>query len=266
MEINTYATGLFAALLYCGVAVLQFVSLRRGQIYNKYVLIFGFLAVALHFLDIIFSILERSGLLFNVTETSSIIAATISSVVLISSLKKPLLNLLVIIFPLAMISILASLLSAEKGQASTVHPSIASHILLSVLAYSIFSIAAIQAIIVAYQNFQLRNHRTEGILQAFPSLQDMESLLFEILWVGQILLSLGIFAGFSFSENIWALTGMIHKSFFSIVAWTIFTILLWGRSRMGWRGYTAIKFTLTGFILLFLGFYGTKIAVEYFIS
>jgi len=161
---------------------------------------------------------------------------------------------------------LASLLSTEKDQASTVHPSIASHILLSVLAYSIFSIAAIQAIIVAYQNFQLRNHRTEGILQAFPSLQDMESLLFEILWVGQILLSLGIFAGFSFSENIWALTGMIHKSFFSIVAWTIFTILLWGRSRMGWRGYTAIKFTLTGFILLFLGFYGTKIAVEYFIS
>lgn len=266
MEINTSATGVVAALLYCSVAMLQFVSVRQNQTYNRYVLIGGFIAVVSHFLDIIFSIVERNGPLFSVTEISTIIAATISSIILISSLKKPLLNLLVIVFPLAALSILASLFSAEKDQVSAIHPSTASHILLSILAYSIFSIAAIQAIIVAYQNFQLKNHRTAGILLAFPSLQDMESLLFEILWVGQILLSLGIFAGFSFSDNLWSLTGMIHKTFFSIVAWTVFTILLWGRSHFGWRGYTAIKFTLAGFILLFLGFYGSKIAIEYFIS
>lgn len=266
MDINTSGAGAVAALLYCSVAVLQFVSLRQKKTYHRYVLLFGFFAVLLHFLDIILSILERNGPLFTVTEISTIIAVTISSIILISSLKKPLLNLLIIVFPLAALSILASLFSAGKDQVSIIHPSTASHILLSILAYSIFSIAAIQAIIIAYQNFQLKNHRTEGILQAFPSLQDMESLLFEILWVGQILLSLGIFAGLSFSENIWTLTGMIHKTFFSIVAWTVFTILLWGRSKLGWRGYTAIKFTLAGFILLFLGFYGSKIVIEYFIS
>lgn len=266
MEINASAPGAVAALLYCSVAMVQFLSIRQIQKYNRYVLPAGFCAVLLHFLDIISSILERNGPVFSVTQISTVIAAAISSIILISSLKKPLLNLLVIVFPLAALSILASSFAAEKGQVSLIHPSTASHILLSILAYSIFSIAAVQAIIVAYQNFQIKNHRTDRILLAFPSLQDMESLLFEILWVGQILLSLGILAGFSFSDNIWSLTGMIHKTFFSIVAWIVFTVLLWGRTYMGWRGYTAIKFTLAGFILLFLGFYGSKIAIEYFIS
>ena len=108
MEINASAPGAVAALLYCSVAMVQFLSIRQIQKYNRYVLPAGFCAVLLHFLDIISSILERNGPVFSVTQISTVIAAAISSIILISSLKKPLLNLLVIVFPLAALSILAS--------------------------------------------------------------------------------------------------------------------------------------------------------------
>ena len=43
----------------------------------------------------------------------------------------------------------------------------------------------------------------------------------------------------------------------------VFTVLLWGRHQLGWRGGTAIRWTLSGFALLLLGFYGSKVALEY---
>jgi ABC-type uncharacterized transport system permease subunit len=94
----------------------------------------------------------------------------------------------------------------------------------------------------------------------------MEALLFELLWAGQILLSTAIVAGFLFFDNIWGIDGIIHKTFFSLLAWIVFAALLWGRSSLGWRGVTAIRFTLSGFGLLILGFYGSKFALEYLIK
>ena len=47
------------------------------------------------------------------------------------------------------------------------------------------------------------------------------------------------------------------------MAWVVFAGLLIGRHRLGWRGKTAIKGTLTGFAFLLLGFYGSKFVLEF---
>ena len=115
-------------------------------------------------------------------------------------------------------------------------------------------------------NHQLKNHHASGLISKFPPLQDMEAFLFELLWVGQLLLSLGIVAGLVFMDDIWGIDGVIHKTFFSVLAWIVFVVLLWGRHQLGWRGVTAIRGTLTGFGLLLIGFYGSKFALEYIIG
>ena len=138
--------------------------------------------------------------------------------------------------------------------------------LLSILAYSVITIAALQALLLAYQNSRLKHHHPGGLLSKLPPLQDMEALLFELLWAGQGILSVAIVAGFVFFDNIWGVNGVIHKTFFSLLAWVVFAILLWGRSQLGWRGVTAIRFTLSGFVLLILGFYGSKFALQVLIS
>jgi len=42
----------------------------------------------------------------------------------------------------------------------------------------------------------------------------------------------------------------------------VFGMLLWGRWQFGWRGRTAIHWTLAGFFVLMLAYFGTKLVLE----
>ena len=101
-------------------------------------------------------------------------------------------------------------------------------------------------------------------LRYLPSLQTMESLLFELLWAGLVFLSLSILSGFIFFEQM--SRGLIHHTSITLIAWVVFSILLWGRYRMGWRGATASRWTLSGFALLLVGYFGSKLVMEIFLA
>lgn len=192
---------------------------------------------------------------------SSLLFWTINLIVLLSSLKKPLHNLFVLLLPLSALSVLASLVGTGAGRPMTLDYQLASHVLLSILAYSLLTIATVQALLLAWQNRQLKHHHPNGRVRLLPPLQTMESLLFEVLWAGQILLTLSIISGFIFLDNLFA-QHLAHKSIFSLAAWVIYSVLLWGRHYLGWRGYTAIRWTLSGFALLMLAYFGSKLVLE----
>ena len=267
MQLTTL-TGLIAVLFYLISTLSQGRRLQSRTAATKpgsAVFIFGLLAVLAHALSAGSLIKNNAGFHFGIVEISTLICASISLLVLISSLRKPLGNLILGLFPLAILSILASIFIHSNYPASDLGVGIASHILLSILAYSILTMAALQATMLAFQNYQLRHRHAASVIKRFPPLQDMETFLFELLWVGQVLLSLGIVAGFIFVEDMWA-QGLPHKTFFSLLAWIVFAALLWGRHKQGWRGSTAIRFTLTGFLFLILGFYGSKFVLEYILG
>ena len=48
----------------------------------------------------------------------------------------------------------------------------------------------------------------------------------------------------------------------AVVAWIVYAILLIGRWRLGWRGRPAIHWTLGGFTLLLLAYFGSKFVLE----
>ena len=262
----TLISGIFAVLFYLtglGFQVLNFVGNKDSR---RLVFAFGALAVITHGISASGVIRTATGYHFGIVEISTLIAVSISILVLISSLRKPLDILFLGLFPLAIITIVASLTVNSSLPPTSLSTGLASHVLLSILAYSFITIAAVQAGFLAYQNYQLKHGHAGGFIRRLPPLQDMESFLFELLWVGQFLLSLGIIAGILFVDDIWGLDGVIHKTFFSILAWLVFAVLLWGRHQLGWRGSTAIRWTLIGFALLLVGFYGTKFALEYMIA
>ena len=89
----------------------------------------------------------------------------------------------------------------------------------------------------------------------------MESLLFQMLTTGIIFLTISLGTGFLFIEDLFA-QHLVHKTVLSLLAWIIFTGLLLGRNFYGWRGLTAIKWTLVGFILLLLAYFGSKLVLE----
>lgn len=77
-----------------------------------------------------------------------------------------------------------------------------------------------------------------------------------------MLLSLSLLSGWIFLEDLFA-QHLVHKTLLSLVAWVVFGILLWGRHVRGWRGSKAIRWTLAGFLLLMLAFFGSKLVREF---
>lgn len=264
MSITAF-TGIVALLFYAGTLALQRQTINKGAVRSGTApgtLLAGFLGVAAHACSAGTLIYRDAAYHFGITEISSLIFALITLLTLLSNMRRPASSLILAVVPLAMLSILLSLSIQSSYPPQRLQAGIAAHVIFSIVAYSLFSIAAVQSLFLAFQNHQLKHHHVARVIRWFPPLQDMERLLFELLWTAQIVLSLAIAAGFVFVTDI-GTQGLAHKMFFSLMAWVVFAGLLIGRHRLGWRGTTAIKGTLTGFAFLLLGFYGSKFVLEF---
>lgn len=136
------------------------------------------------------------------------------------------------------------------------------HIILSLAAYAVLLMATIHAVLMWFQNRELKNKQKRRVwVNLLPSLQDMESLLFDMLIAGFALLTVALGFGFFTVEHFFA-QHLAHKTAFSIISWFVYGALLLGRYKFGWRGQKAIRFTIIGFFLLALGFIGSKFVLE----
>jgi len=171
----------------------------------------------------------------------------------------------IIVYPLVAMSLMLKVELPSPEPPSLAEPALEWHVLLSLAAYSFFMLAAIQAIILAIQEKQLHQRHINGLLRKLPPLQTMERALFQLLTSGFILLTLGLITGLMFVDDLFA-QHLVHKTVLSIIAWCVFASLLWGRVRYGWRGQTAVKWTLAGSVFLLLAYMGSKFVLEYLMS
>jgi|TARA_B100000315_G_scaffold70219_1_gene64015 ABC-type uncharacterized transport system permease subunit len=260
---NAIVLGVLATLFYITGSTLQGVGLKR-EIPSKriWVLTSGFAAILFHGISVYGEIFTAAGINMSFFAMASLICCVIATTILLSSLGKPVDNLFIVLFPPAVVAIWLSLLvGTSYTPRSDLEKGIIGHILLSVIAYSVLTIAAFQALLLAFENRQLKQKRSFSLLKALPPLQTMESLLFELLSVGLIVLTLSIFTGFLFLEDMFA-QHIVHHTLITLASWVVFVILLWGRYQRGWRGQTAISWTLSGFGLLALGYFGSKLVAE----
>lgn len=189
---------------------------------------------------------------FNILSLIGWLAALIITV---SSISKPLETLAIFIFPITALTIvLVQLFPGEYLVDTAANPKHLLHILLSILAFSVLGIAAFQAVILYIQDSLLRNKQTR-IARMLPSIETMESLLFEIIWLGFILLSIVLFSSLLFFYGVFAPT-LTHSPYLALLAWFVFAMLLFGRHYFGWRGQAAIRWTLGGVVLLVLSYFG----------
>lgn len=220
------------------------------------------IAWVLQGLHLYLCLLTQAGLLLDLGATLSLTAWAVIGIILISSLRNPVASLLIFAAPTAAVAIVVDILSVPPFEGRQFSLGILLHIVTSILAYALFAVAACQAVLLIYQNRHLKQHQSSRLVASLPPLQTMESLLFEVLATGQILLSIALLTGFLFLDDLWA-QHVVHKTILSLVAWVIFTVLLYGHYRLGWRGRTAIRWTLWGFGNLALAFFGTKLVLEF---
>ena len=180
----------------------------------------------------------------SVVSAGSLVAGCSAGTLLVLWLRRPLESLAVVILPLAAFALgLDLVLPTTLVLAESLPPGLRIHIALAVAAYSLFAIAALQAIFI------------------LPPLPTMENVMFQLTLLAFVLLTLSLLLGALFIENIRA-QHLAHKIVFSVLAWGVFATLVVGRWRYGWRGRHGVKFVSAGFVLLALAYFGTKVVLE----
>ncbi len=248
-----------AIFLYIVAALSRFIKI--GRLNRKQILLLlGGAAVSLHAFVLYQTIITPLGLNLGFFNAGSLISWVIALLLLLSLLREPVENLAIVLFLLAalLIGLEASfhterILEQDFG--------VRLHILVSIIAYSLLSIAALQAVFLALQDHQLHHKHPAWVMQRLPPLQVMEKLLFQMIALGFVLLSLSLLSGIIFLEDIF-IQHKVHKTVLSIIAWSVFAILLWGHWRYGWRGKRAIRWNLSGFVILMLAYFGSKLVLE----
>lgn len=166
----------------------------------------------------------------------------------------------VVVFPISAAS-LAAYAAYGHVQTETLDWRLQLHAWCALLAYATLAIAALLAITLWLQERALRRREFHSWLRALPPLVELESLLFRTIAVGFILLTATLLTGVLFVENLFG-QHLVQKTVLSVLSWLAFGGLLLGRWRSGWRGVTAVRWTLTAMALLILGFFGSKFVLE----
>ena len=136
------------------------------------------------------------------------------------------------------------------------------HLALAMIAYGLFVIALLHAALMAVAERQLHRKGTVAFPH-LPPLLTLETLLFRMIGVAFLFLTLTLLSGIAFSETLFGRALRFdHKTVFALLSWVIFAWLLAGRLRYGWRGRTALRWTLTGFVMLLLAYVGSRFVLE----
>ena len=177
-----------------------------------------------------------------------------------------------LVLPLAAVcALLPAFFAGQETPAYTHTFQFRVHLLVAMLSYSLFTIAALHAALMTVLERRLHGGKLAGPSgeslagpwDSLPPLMTLEALLFRILTLGFVLLTLTLGTGFLFSEELFGKAVRFnHKTVFGIMSWFIFAALLVGRHGWGWRGRTALRWTLAGFVTLLLAYVGSMFVLE----
>jgi len=169
-----------------------------------------------------------------------------------------------LVMPVAALGCLAPLLApAARALPNSEMIAFKAHLLISMLAYSFFTIASLHVALMALLEKRLHGGQLRAGRMTLPPLLTMERILFQLIGAGFVLLTLSLASGIFFSEEVFGRAlSFSHKTVFGVLSWIIFGALLAGRRLYGWRGRVATRWTLAGFLMLVLAYLGTRFVVE----
>ena len=226
------------------------------------IIIISFIALTLHAIVLYQLIFTNMGLNLGFYNALSLVSWSVAFFVILTMLIKPTENLAMIILPVTAVALFSGFIfSSDRIISDSDNIGLNIHIILSIAAYSLLTLAAMQSVVLAIQEHQLRSKNPVQVMRILPPLQTMEELLVQLLGLGFFLLSLSLATGLMFVYDILG-QHLTHKTVLSLLAWLFYGLVLFGRWAWGWRGKYLIRLTLSGFILLMLAYFGSKFVLE----
>ena len=262
MPVFVFAS-IFVAVLYAVSAwqLLRRPAIRRNPLWISALILAG---IVIHAALLGASVFKPDGVHLGFSNAVSLIAWLSVSVYALTALKVPLPGLQGWVAVIAALGVLLPVVLPDARVVPFSHTfGFRLHLVLSLLAYCLLLIAALQAVLMSAFEKRLHHGAAAAGMPGLPPLLTLESVLFKLIWAGFILLTLSLGSGILFSEEIFGKAmGFSHKTFFAILSWLVFGALLTGRMIWGWRGRLAVRWTVTGFVMLLLAYVGSKFVLE----
>jgi len=237
-------------------------TLQQNEKNKRLPLTIGMIGVIFHADMLARHIFTDAGLQMGITHVASLATWFVACLLILASFKKPVESLGLLVLPLSALTLAVEyLMPVDHLVSAQDHRGLGVHIMLSILAYSMLGLAAVQAVLTSIQERNLHNRKPGGLIRTLPPLESMELLLIQMITIGFALQTTSLLSGFVYLEDMFA-QKLAHKTVLSISAWSVFAILLWGRWQYGWRGRTIIRWTISGFCTLILAYFGSKYVLE----
>lgn len=223
--------------------------------------VFAYAGVLVHGSLLFRAIDSPSGVAIAITDSASLVGFVVAVTTSAVALQGALAALPALLWALAGVLAVGTGLVTGFHELHAEHWQIDLHISLAALAAGWLSISAVIVACLYVQNSRLRRRAPLGAIALLPPVETLETALFRTLGAGYAVLTLVLLTGSLYVHDLIA-QHLLHKVTLALAAWGIFGVLLYGRVRYGWRGRKALHFTLAGFALLALAYFGSKFVLE----
>ncbi|MDR5751687.1 MULTISPECIES: cytochrome c biogenesis protein CcsA [unclassified Caballeronia] len=234
-----------------------------------------FVALVVHGVLLHTTIFPQNAMIFGFAFALSAMFWLGAGIYWIESFFFPLDGLRLLVLPLACVaSLLPLLFGGVRVLPYSAAPMFKLHFLIANIAYGLFAIAALHAILMLMVEKRLQNmrgsaarHTSNGWLTSWldtlPALLTLEKLLFRLIAAGFVLLTLTLVSGIAFNEQLVDRAFKLdHKTVFAFLSWLMFGALLTARRVSGWRGRAALRWVLASFVALLLAYVGSRFVFE----
>lgn len=137
-----------------------------------------------------------------------------------------------------------------------------THVLFSISGYSLLFVSFILSFVVNLQRKQLKLKALNNkIINTLPPLEKVENLLFSNIYLSFLLITFAIISGFVFLDDIFA-QQLVHKTFFTILAWILLLMITALRLQFGLRDKKATRLIQASFIFIVIGYFGSKLVLS----
>ena len=223
--------------------------------------IFSVAALLFHGQSLAGAVIGEAGLYISIAATLSLIGLQLGLIGVLGAVEASLRGMSAGLLALAAMVWAISGYAPDESTGSPMTWQMQAHILISVFAYGLLTVGAIVAINALLQDRRLRYGQLSAANHLFAPLETTERLLFVITASGFAALLLAVVSGFMFVDDLFA-QHLVHKTALSLLALTLFGLLVAGRQFAGWRGKRAVYLYLWGFFILCLAYFGSRYILE----
>lgn len=176
---------------------------------------------------------------------------------------KPAHHLALILLPLSAAVVFLTLIFDFNNSTDNLNYDLFLHIVVSLVSYGLLGLAAIQALLLKFQEQKLKDLDNSSLSNLMPSMDTMENIMFDLIVIGFVLLTISLLTGAPFisadADKI-----LLQKVTFSVIAWLAYFYLIYQRFSSNVIGKKANNLAIGGMAFLLFAYLGTKVLFEFF--